>query len=221
MITVEQLIAYRQRAERLVRQSGRAQVHTDFGRATVCAYEAAADGVEHVAVVYGDVSGPEPVLVRLHSECLTGDVFASSRCDCGPQLRLAHARIAAEGRGVIVYLRDHEGRGIGLGPKLAAYALQDRGLDTVDANLALGFAADQRDYGAGAQILHDLGVTSVRLLTNNPAKSDGLAAHGVDVVELIGVCTPPTPHNGRYLAAKRARMGHLLPAEAAGLALAG
>jgi 3,4-dihydroxy 2-butanone 4-phosphate synthase / GTP cyclohydrolase II len=223
MITVDQLIAYRRRAERLVQRTGSASVHTDFGRATVSAYESVLAGsgggrVEHAAVVYGDVSGPEPVLVRVHSECLTGDVLASSRCDCGPQLRLAHARIAAEGRGVIIYLRGHEGRGIGLGPKLRAYALQDEGLDTLDANLALGFPADDRDYGAAAQILEDLGVGAVRLLTNNPAKSGGLTDHGLDVVELIGVCTPPTPHSQRYLDAKRTRMGHLLP-EGASLAL--
>ena len=220
MISIDQLIAYRRRSERLVRPSGRAEVPTDFGRATVCAYESLVDGIEHVAVVYGDVSGPEPVLVRVHSECLTGDILASSRCDCGPQLRLAHARIAAEGRGVLVYLRGHEGRGIGLGNKLRAYALQDCGLDTVDANLALGFPADGRDYGDAAQILGDLGVRAVRLLTNNPAKSAGLADHGLDVVEQIAVCTPPTPYSQRYLDAKRTRMGHLLP-EPARLALVG
>ena len=215
MITVDQLIAYRRRAESLVRRTGSATVHTDFGRATVSAYESLVDGpmsgVEHAAVVYGDVSGPEPVLVRVHSECLTGDVLASSRCDCGPQLRLAHGRIAAEGRGVVIYLRGHEGRGIGLGPKLQAYALQDQGLDTLDANLALGFPADGREYGAAAQILRDLGVASVRLLTNNPDKADGLTGHGLEVVEQIAVCTPPTPHSQRYLDTKRTRMGHLLP----------
>ena len=220
LITVDQLIAYRRRAELLVRPTGRATVHTDFGRARVSAYESVPAGVEHAAVVYGDVSGPEPVLVRVHSECLTGDVLASSRCDCGPQLRLAHARIAAEGRGIVIYLRGHEGRGIGLGAKLQAYALQDRGLDTLDANLALGFPADGRDYAAAAQILADLGVSAVRLLTNNPAKADGLTDHALDVVELIAVCPPPTPHNQRYLDAKRRRMGHLLP-KPAELALVG
>jgi len=220
MITIDQLIAYRRRSERLIRQSGRALVQTDFGPATVYAYQSVLDGIEHVAVVYGDVTGPEPVLVRVHSECLTGDIFASSRCDCGPQLRLAHARIAAEGRGVIVYLRGHEGRGIGLGQKLRAYALQDRGLDTVEANLELGFPVDQREYGIGAQILGDLGVTALRLLTNNPAKCIGLVSHGLDVVERISVCTPPTPHNERYLDAKRTKMGHLLP-DSTGLALVG
>jgi 3,4-dihydroxy 2-butanone 4-phosphate synthase/GTP cyclohydrolase II len=222
MITIEDLIAHRRRTERLVRQTGAARVQTDFGAATVYAYESILDGVEHVAVVYGDVTGIEPVLVRVHSECLTGDVFASSRCDCGPQLRLAHARIAAEGRGVVVYLRGHEGRGIGLGAKLRAYALQDCGLDTVEANVELGFPVDDRDYGAGAQILQDLGVASVRLLTNNPEKCAGLVTHGVDVVERMAVCTPPTPYNERYLAAKRMKMGHLMPEPAAvGLALVG
>src|SRR5579884_1858821 len=220
MITVDQLIAYRRRTEVLVRRTGRAAVPTDFGRPTVPAYDPPVDGAEHAVVVYGDVSGPEPVLVRVHSECLTGDVLASSRCDCGPQLRLAHARIAAEGRGVLIYLRGHEGRGIGLGAKLAAYELQDRGLDTLDANLALGLPADARRYDAAAQILADLGVAAVRLLTNNPAKADGLTEHGVDVVEMLAVCTPPTPHNQRYLDAKRTRMGHLLP-EPTGLALVG
>jgi 3,4-dihydroxy 2-butanone 4-phosphate synthase/GTP cyclohydrolase II len=220
VITVEQLIAHRRRTEALVRRSGRAAVHTEHGPATVHAYESVLDGIEHVAVVYGDVRGPEPVLVRVHSECLTGDVLASSRCDCGPQLRLAHARIAAEGRGVLVYLRGHEGRGIGLGHKLRAYALQDIGFDTVEANVELGFPVDDRDYGIGAQILRDLGVTSVRLMTNNPDKCEALADHGLDVIERVPVCIPPTPHSRRYLDAKREKLGHLLP-EPAGLALVG
>jgi 3,4-dihydroxy 2-butanone 4-phosphate synthase/GTP cyclohydrolase II len=220
MITVDQLIAYRRRSERLVRRSGRAAVHTDHGPATVHAYESLLDGIEHVAVVYGDVTGPEPVLVRVHSECLTGDVLASSRCDCGPQLRLAQARIAAEGRGVLVYLRGHEGRGIGLGHKLRAYALQDIGFDTVEANVELGFPVDDRDYGVGAQILRDLGASSVRLLTNNPAKCEAMADHGLEVVERVALCVPPTPHSQRYLDAKREKLGHLLP-EAAALALVG
>jgi 3,4-dihydroxy 2-butanone 4-phosphate synthase/GTP cyclohydrolase II len=220
VITIEQLIAHRRRSEALVRRSGRAAVHTEHGPATVHAYESVLDGIEHVAVVYGDVRGPEPVLVRVHSECLTGDVLASSRCDCGPQLRLAHARIAAAGRGVLVYLRGHEGRGIGLGRKLRAYALQDIGFDTVEANVELGFPVDDRDYGIGAQILRDLGVTSVRLMTNNPDKCEALADHGLDVVERVAVCIPPTPHSWRYLDAKREKLGHLLP-EPAGLALVG
>ena len=169
------------------------------------------DGIEHVVVVYGDISGREPVLVRVHSECITGDVLASARCDCGPQLRQAQQTIAATGRGVVVYLRGQEGRGIGLAHKLRAYTLQDGGLDTVDANLELGLPVDNREYGVGAQILADLGVHAIRLLTNNPDKYHGLAGYGLDIVERVPLSIPATPHNRRYLETKRERLGHTLP----------
>jgi 3,4-dihydroxy 2-butanone 4-phosphate synthase/GTP cyclohydrolase II len=210
MITIDQLIAHRRRHEQLVRRVSHAGVHTAYGPAVIHAYESVLDGIEHVAAVYGDVSGPEPVLVRVHSECLTGDVLASARCDCGPQLRLAQETIAAAGRGVIVYLRGHEGRGIGLSHKLRAYTLQDGGLDTVEANLELGLPVDTRQYGIGAQMLADLGVSAVRLLTNNPAKYRGLAGYGLEIVERVPLCIPATPHSLRYLEAKRLRLGHAL-----------
>lgn len=171
------------------------------------------DGLEQVAMVRGDVDqrlDARPVMVRVHSECLTGDVFGSRRCDCGEQLDAALARIAAEERGVLVYLRGHEGRGIGLGHKIIAYGLQDQGLDTVDANLAQGLPADARDYGHAAAILHHLGVGSVRLITNNPAKCDQLAALGIEVVERVAAATVPTPENEGYLRTKAERMGHLI-----------
>jgi 3,4-dihydroxy 2-butanone 4-phosphate synthase/GTP cyclohydrolase II len=172
------------------------------------------DGREHVALVMGDIRNADPVLVRMHSECLTGDAFGSRRCDCGPQLQLAMDMIAGEGAGVIVYLRGHEGRGIGLLEKLHAYQLQDSGLDTVEANIALGHPADRRDYGIGMQILTDLGVTRMRLLTNNPAKRAGLEGYGLEVVERIPLATSPTPENVRYLATKQRKMGHLLELDA-------
>ncbi len=166
---------------------------------------------EHLALVVGDVAGGEDVLVRVHSECLTGDAFGSLRCDCGPQLRSAMSRIQCEGRGIVVYIRGHEGRGIGLASKLRAYQLQDGGRDTVDANLDLGLPVDARDYGVGAQILLDLGVKSVRLITNNPDKSIGLEYYGVTVLDLVPSIIEPTPENARYLDTKRDRMGHQLP----------
>ena len=175
------------------------------------AYESMLDGVEHLALVQGDVSGAEPVLVRVHSECLTGDVFGSCRCDCGPQLQLALANIAEAGRGAVVYLMGHEGRGIGLAAKVAAYRLQDGGLDTVEANLAQGLPVDDRDYGIGAQILDDLGVQAVRLMTNNPAKTEGLAGYGFEITERVPLIVEPTADNGAYLSAKRRKLGHLLP----------
>ncbi|MDA0565375.1 bifunctional 3,4-dihydroxy-2-butanone-4-phosphate synthase/GTP cyclohydrolase II [Streptomonospora sp. S1-112] len=178
-------------------------------------YRGTADGTEYVALVFGDLGDGAEVLARLHSECLTGDAFGSQRCDCGPQLEAAMAAIAAEGRGVLVYLRGHEGRGIGLLHKLRAYRLQDRGADTVDANLELGLPADARDFTAGAHILADLGVTSVRLLSNNPAKTEGLLTHGIAVAERIAMPTAVTPDNLRYLQTKRDRMGHDLPGIAA------
>lgn len=183
---------------------------TAYGAFTAYGYRDAADGSEHLALVVGQVDGADDVLVRVHSECLTGDVLGSHRCDCGPQLHAALRQVAVAGRGVVVYLRGHEGRGIGLVDKLRAYALQDAGRDTVDANLELGLPADARDYGTGARILADLGVRSVRLLTNNPAKRTGLAAYGVDVVEQVPLVVPSNEHNRAYLRAKADRLGHVL-----------
>jgi len=172
------------------------------------------DGSEHVAFVCGDVAGQSDVLVRVHSECLTGDVFGSLRCDCGLQLDRALERIAREGRGVVVYLRGHEGRGIGLGHKLRAYSLQDQGRDTVEANLELGFPADSREYGIGAQILVDLGVTTMRFMTNNPAKYGGIEGYGLDIVERIPMPVVPNDENIAYLRAKQEKLGHLLDLDA-------
>jgi 3,4-dihydroxy 2-butanone 4-phosphate synthase/GTP cyclohydrolase II len=210
-ITIDQLIEYRRRCERLVEPVSSAPIRTPFGSAVVHAYRSVLDGIEHAVIVYGRLDPAAPPLVRVHSECLTGDVFGSARCDCGTQLEIAQERIAAEGRGIIVYLRGHEGRGIGLGHKLRAYNLQDRGRDTVDANLELGLPVDDREYGVGAQMLADLGVGSLRLLTNNPAKYQGLKGHGIQIVERIALHTVPTPDNQHYLSTKRRRMGHLLP----------
>ena len=211
LVTIDELIAWRRRHEPLVARTGRSALPTRRGPFDAYAYQDVVDGVEHVALVHGDPSAGGPPLVRLHSECLTGDTFGSQRCDCGRQLEVAMERIVAAGRGVVVYLRGHEGRGIGLGAKLRAYGLQECGLDTVEANLALGFAADSRQYGAGAQILRDLGVDRVRLLTNNPAKADGLVEHGVEVVDRIPLIIQPTSASAAYLEAKRTRLGHLLP----------
>jgi 3,4-dihydroxy 2-butanone 4-phosphate synthase/GTP cyclohydrolase II len=210
MISIDQLVAYRRRHERLVRPVSRARIPTTGGVCVAHAYESTLDGVEHVAVTLGDVSGSHPVLVRVHSECVTGDVLGSLRCDCGAQLQAAQEMIVAEGRGVIVYLRGHEGRGIGLGHKLRAYNLQDEGLDTVQANMALGLPVDNREYGIGAQILADLGVRAVRLLTNNPDKYRGLAGYGLQIVERLALQTPVTADNVRYLEAKRRKLGHTL-----------
>jgi 3,4-dihydroxy 2-butanone 4-phosphate synthase/GTP cyclohydrolase II len=211
IITVDELIAYRRRREQLVLRRSAAALPTPYGPFTVHAYESMIDGIEHLAMVRGDVSGADPVLVRVHSECLTGDVFGSGRCDCGAQLQLALANIAEAGRGVVVYLRGHEGRGIGLAAKVEAYRLQDGGLDTVEANVALGLPVDDRDYGIGAQILDDLGVRTVRLMTNNPAKTEGLAGYGFEVTEQVPLIVEPTADNGAYLSAKRRKLGHLLP----------
>ncbi len=183
---------------------------TEVGAFTAYAFRSVLDGTEHVAFVMGDIAGPEPVLVRVHSECLTGDIFGSLRCDCGPQLQAALERIAEEGRGAVVYLRGHEGRGIGLGHKLRAYGLQDAGHDTVDANLALGLPVDTREYGIGAQILADLGVEKLRILTNNPAKYGGLQGYGLEVVERVPLQIAHNAENVHYLRAKRARLGHIL-----------
>jgi 3,4-dihydroxy 2-butanone 4-phosphate synthase / GTP cyclohydrolase II len=209
LVSITDLIRYRRNHERQVSRVAETRLPLDSGAFRALGYRNLVDGSEHMALVLGDVAG-EDVLVRLHSECLTGDVFGSRRCDCGAQLRHALDAVAAEGRGVVVYLRGHEGRGIGLLHKLQAYTLQDVGRDTVDANLELGLPADSRDYGTGAQILHDLGVTSVRLLTNNPHKMTALEAYGVTVRARIPVPIPPHDDNRRYLATKRDRMGHVL-----------
>lgn len=211
--SIAQLIEYRRHNERLVEKMGEASVPTEFGSFTCVAYRSTIDGVEHLAFVKGDVSGEEPVLVRVHSECLTGDVFGSRRCDCGPQLAAAMSIIDAEGTGVIVYLRGHEGRGIGIGHKIRAYSLQDQGMDTVDANVELGLPVDSREYGIGAQILADLGVRKIRLMTNNPAKYGGLGGYGLSVVERVPLQTVPTPENESYLRTKAERMGHLMNIE--------
>jgi 3,4-dihydroxy 2-butanone 4-phosphate synthase/GTP cyclohydrolase II len=210
VVAISDLIAYRREREQLVRRVSEARLPLEGADFTAIAYDDDIEGHEHLALVLGEVRGREGVLVRVHSECLTGDVFGSRRCDCGPQLRLAIQRIVAEGHGVVVYLRGQEGRGIGLSAKIHAYRLQDGGLDTVDANVALGYPTDRRDYGTGMQILRDLGVTSMRLLTNNPAKRAGLEGHGLSVIERVPLVTTPTPENMRYLATKRTRLGHLL-----------
>jgi 3,4-dihydroxy 2-butanone 4-phosphate synthase/GTP cyclohydrolase II len=210
LVTIADLIAHRRRTERAVERVVATRIPTPYGGFSAVGYRAASDSAEHVALVYGEIGDGRDVLVRVHSECLTGDVFGSLRCDCGPQLQSALARVAAEGRGVVLYLRGHEGRGIGLLHKLRAYQLQDEGRDTVDANLDLGLPADARDYGTGAQILYDLGVRSMRLLTNNPAKREGLEGYGLTVAGLEGLPVRPHPENVRYLRTKRDRMGHLL-----------
>lgn len=210
LVSIADLIRYRRRHERQVVRVAETHLPTEVGVLTALGYRNLVDGSEQIALLCGDIGDGDDVLVRLHSECLTGDVFGSRRCDCGPQLRSALESVAAAGRGVVVYLRGHEGRGIGLLHKLQAYRLQDGGLDTVDANLDLGLPADARDYGTGAQILHDLGVRSVRLLTNNPAKRTALEGYGITVNERIPVPGRPTAENLRYLATKRDRMGHEL-----------
>jgi 3,4-dihydroxy 2-butanone 4-phosphate synthase/GTP cyclohydrolase II len=210
LISIADLVRYRRQNEKLVRRVAEVRLPTQWGDFTCYAYESLLDGTEHLAFVRGDVHGEDDVLVRVHSECLTGDVFGSLRCDCGPQLAEAMQRVAEEGVGAIVYLRGHEGRGIGIGHKLRAYHLQDQGHDTVDANLALGLPVDSREYGIGSQILVDLGVTTMRLMTNNPAKYGGLEGFGLEIVERVPLLTEPNPENIRYLRTKRERMGHLL-----------
>jgi 3,4-dihydroxy 2-butanone 4-phosphate synthase / GTP cyclohydrolase II len=209
-VTVAQIVAYRLQRERLVHREVEATIPTPFGDWRMVAYRNDVDQHEHVAMIKGEVEGVPDVMVRMHSECLTGDVFHSMRCDCGEQLEGAMQQIEREGRGVIVYLRQ-EGRGIGLVHKLRAYNLQDQGMDTVEANEALGFRPDLRDYGIGAQILLDLGLSSVRILTNNPKKIVGMDGYGLSVSEQIPLAVEPNPHNSGYLRTKRERMGHLLP----------
>ena len=210
--SVADLIAYRRHHEKLIKRMAEASLPTRYGDFTLIAYRSIIDPDEHIALVKGDISGEEPVLVRVHSECLTGDTFGSLRCDCGEQIGLAMQAIAREGRGVFLYMRQ-EGRGIGLHNKIAAYALQDQGLDTVEANESLGFPADLRDYGIGAQILVDLGLHEIRLLTNNPKKVVGLEGYGLKVVETVPIICKPNPMNIHYLETKKHKMGHLLEIE--------
>jgi 3,4-dihydroxy 2-butanone 4-phosphate synthase / GTP cyclohydrolase II len=210
IISIADLIEHRRRNEVLVTKVAEANIPTRHGEFRSIAYESVTDARTHVALVMGDIDDGQNVLTRVHSECLTGDVFGSLRCDCGGQLDRAMELIGREGRGVILYVRGHEGRAIGITHKLRAYALQDRGRDTVEANLELGFPADQRDYGIGAQILYDLGVRSMRLLTNNPEKRAGLEGHGLAINERLPLQTDPTPQNVGYLRAKREKLGHLL-----------
>jgi len=217
MISIDQMVHYRRRTESHVQRVAETQLPTSHGDFTAYGYRSTVDGPDpttgHVALVYGDpadLAAGEPVLTRVHSECLSGDVFGSERCDCGPQLNEAMDLIVKEGRGVVIYLRGHEGRGIGLLAKLQAYQLQDGGRDTVDANLDLGLPADARHYGAATQILRDLGVTSVRLLTNNPDKTSSLESYGVAVAERVELTPRPNDQNLSYLMTKRDRMGHQL-----------
>jgi 3,4-dihydroxy 2-butanone 4-phosphate synthase / GTP cyclohydrolase II len=217
LISIAQLIEYRRHSERMVNRVVQTQIPNSYGQWQAIGYLNSMDGTEHLALVLGDLDVPagdgppgQDILVRMHSECLTGDVLGSQRCDCGTQLNAAMAAIAAEGRGIVVYLRGHEGRGIGLLSKLQAYALQDAGADTVDANTELGFPVDAREYSTGAQILADLGISSLRLLTNNPAKIKGLSDFGLKVTGTVSLPVSATPHNLRYLIAKRDRLGHLI-----------
>jgi 3,4-dihydroxy 2-butanone 4-phosphate synthase/GTP cyclohydrolase II len=214
LISIADLIEYRRRCEKLVRRVAEAQIPTPFGEFRASAYESGVDGLTHVALVRGEIGNGEEILVRVHSECLTGDVFGSMRCDCGMQLETALEAIGKEDRGIILYMRGHEGRAIGLSHKLRAYQLQEQqGLDTVEANEELGFPPDPRDYGIGAQILADLGVRSMRLLTNNPAKRAGLEGYGLSISARVPLETVPTPENIGYLRTKREKLGHLLTLE--------
>jgi 3,4-dihydroxy 2-butanone 4-phosphate synthase/GTP cyclohydrolase II len=209
VVGIADLIAYRRRNEKLIQRVAEAKLPTRYGEFTMIAYKSNVDTDEHVALIKGDILNGDPVLVRVHSECLTGDVFGSLRCDCGDQITLAMHDIAREGRGVFLYMRQ-EGRGIGLHNKVKAYALQDKGMDTVEANIALGFPADLRDYGIGAQILADLGLHKIKMLTNNPKKVVGLESYGLEIVETVPLIVKPTPYNIHYLEAKQAKLGHKL-----------
>jgi 3,4-dihydroxy 2-butanone 4-phosphate synthase/GTP cyclohydrolase II len=207
--TIADLIEYRRTREKLVERIEVVKMPTDYGDFDLALYRSKLDGQHHLALIKGDVAGQKNVLVRVHSECLTGDVFGSRRCDCGPQLHHAMQQVADAGRGVIVYMRQ-EGRGIGLAPKILAYKLQEQGYDTVEANEKLGYGMDLREYGLGAQILVDLGLKTIRLLTNNPKKLVGLEGYGLEVVQQVPIKVSPNPHNARYLKTKRDKMGHLL-----------
>ena len=211
LISIADLIRYRRRSEQLVEHFAEATIPTKFGDFTAHAYRSLVDGEEHVAFTMGDIKSSDATLVRVHSECLTGDILFSERCDCGYQVEAALSKIAEEGCGVLVYLRGHEGRGIGIAHKIRAYEMQDEdGLDTVDANTAQGLPVDSREYGVGANILADLGVTSMRLMTNNPSKYGGLEGYGLDIVERVTIDINATPDRDRYLATKRERMGHMM-----------
>ena len=210
LVSIADVVRHRRKSEILVEQMGVARVPTKHGDFMCHAYRSVLDGVDHIAFVMGDVDGGDPPLVRVHSECLTGDILGSLRCDCGPQLDLALQKIAHEGRGVLVYLRGHEGRGIGIGHKMRAYALQDQGLDTVEANAAQGLPVDSREYGVGANMLADLGVSRFRIMTNNPAKLTGLDGYGLEIVDRVPVEIASNPENEKYLETKRTRMGHAL-----------
>ncbi len=210
IISVADLIRYRLRSEKLVERVSSARIPTKHGEFTAYAYKSTLDGTEHIALVRGDIKATDDVLVRVHSECLTGDVFGSCRCDCGPQLDLALQKVAEEGKGVVIYLRGHEGRGIGLGHKIRAYSLQDSGRDTVEANLELGLPVDSREYGIGAQILVDLNIKNIRLLTNNPAKYGGLAGYSLKIVERVTLMPPVNKESLNYLLTKKEKLGHLL-----------
>jgi 3,4-dihydroxy 2-butanone 4-phosphate synthase/GTP cyclohydrolase II len=209
VISIADLIEHRRRREQLVRRTAEAKIPTEHGEFTAYTYESLVDGMVHVALVLGEVGDGERILVRVHSECLTGDVFGSTRCDCGDQLHGAIGQVGKEGRGLVLYIRGHEGRAIGLTHKLRAYRLQEQGRDTVEANVELGFEADPREYGIGAQILVDLGVRSMRLLTNNPAKRAGLEGYGLSIVERVPLETRPTAMNIGYLRTKAEKLGHL------------
>lgn len=210
MISIADLIKYRRKHESQVTLVADVELPTEFGEFRAVGYRSDIDGTEHIALIAGDIADGQDILVRVHSECLTGDVLGSLKCDCGPQLHAAMRRVAQEGRGVVLYVKGHEGRGIGLLDKLRAYELQQEGLDTVDANLELGLPADARDYGTGAQILADLGVKSMRLLTNNPTKRAGLEGYGLSIVERVPLLIEPNDHNARYMTTKIDRMGHEL-----------
>ncbi|MFQ5808102.1 MAG: GTP cyclohydrolase II [Armatimonadota bacterium] len=216
IVSIKALIQHRSRTEKLIKREESARLPTAFGDFQVVAYSSLVDGTEYIALVKGDVVGAEDVLVRVHSGCLTGDAFHSLRCDCGPQLSRAMEMIEEAGRGVIVYIQSHEGRGIGICNKVKAYRLQDEGLDTVEANEQLGFPADMRDYGIGAQVLADLGITTMRIMTNNPKKLIGLEGYGLRVTGREPILCKPTRHNVRYLEAKREKLGHMLGLDAAG-----
>jgi 3,4-dihydroxy 2-butanone 4-phosphate synthase/GTP cyclohydrolase II len=210
ILTIATLIAWRKKKEKLVERVCEAELPTRYGSFRILTYRDKLAGAEHVALVKGELNGEEPVLVRVHSECLTGDALGSLRCDCGEQLHRAMEMVEREGKGVVLYMRQHEGRGIGLLHKICAYHLQDQGLDTVEANLRLGYPPDLRDYGIGAQILVDLGVRKIRLLTNNPRKIAGLSGHGLEIVERVPIEMEPNPHNHRYLRTKKEKLGHEL-----------